>query len=59
MVLALAFGFWRLRTPPSGEPIRVGLAATDEKVGVVFETRDPALAAAAVKGYADRVARLA
>jgi apolipoprotein N-acyltransferase len=59
VVLALGFGSSRLRTPPSGAPIRVGLAATDERVGVVFETRDPAVAGAAVRGYADRVARLA
>jgi apolipoprotein N-acyltransferase len=59
VVLALGFGTWRLRTPPSGAAIRVGLAATDEKVGLVFETRDPALAAAVTRGYADRVVRLA
>jgi apolipoprotein N-acyltransferase len=59
VVLALGFGFWRLTTPPSGAPVRVGLAASDVDVGTVFETRDPALAASVTSGYASRVARLA
>jgi apolipoprotein N-acyltransferase len=59
VVLALGFGAWRLQSPPSGAPIRVGLAATDERVGVVFETRDAGLAKRVVNGYADRVRRLA
>jgi apolipoprotein N-acyltransferase len=59
VLLALGFGAWRLQAPPSGAPVRVGLAATDERVGVVFETRDAGLARRAVNGYADRVRRLA
>jgi apolipoprotein N-acyltransferase len=59
LAVALGFGTWRLRTPPSGAPVRVGLAASDVDVGTVFETRDPALAASVTRGYASRVARLA
>jgi apolipoprotein N-acyltransferase len=59
VALVLGFGAWRLQAPPSGAPIRVGLAATDANVGVVFETRDRAVAEPALAAYADRVARLA
>jgi apolipoprotein N-acyltransferase len=55
---ALCYGALRLTTQPQEAPVRVGLAATDRRIGAVFDTRDRAAALEVVRRYAGRVARL-
>lgn len=59
LLLAVAFGGYRLRHAPASTSIRVGLGVTDTDIGRVFETTDPAMTLAIVRGYADRIDRLA
>ncbi len=59
LLAAVSFGGYRLQHAAASRPIRVGLAVTDTDIGRVFETIDPATTRAIVRGYADRVDRLA
>ncbi|MGA2595986.1 MAG: nitrilase-related carbon-nitrogen hydrolase [Bryobacteraceae bacterium] len=58
MLVALSFGAIRLRQPPEGTTVRVGLAATDTGIGRAFRTKDQAIAVATAHEYAARVASL-
>jgi len=58
-VLVLGYGAVRLNAASSGPRVKVGLAVTDEGVGRAFATEDAELARQVVRGYADRVHRLA
>ena len=59
LLAAVSFGSYRLQHASAAAPIRVGLAVTDTDIGRVFETTDPATTRAIVRGYADRIDRLA
>ena len=59
LVLVLAIGVWRLNEPPSPDVVRVGLAATDQDIGRVFQTEDTPTALAIARAYAERIRRLA
>jgi apolipoprotein N-acyltransferase len=59
LLAAVAFGGYRLQDAGVARPIRVGLAVTDTDIGRVFETTDPATTLAIVRGYGDRIDRLA
>ncbi len=59
LLAAVAFGGYRLQHADASRPIRVGLAVTDTDIGRVFETTDPATTLAIVRGYGDRIDRLA
>jgi apolipoprotein N-acyltransferase len=53
-----AFGCVRLRGAPAGEPVRLGVAVSDQAVGR-FRTESASAAMEVVDAYARRVARLA
>ncbi len=59
LLAAVSFGAYRLQHASAGGPIRVGLAVTDTDIGRVFEATDPATTLAVVRGYGDRIDRLA
>src|SRR4029079_2753281 len=48
-----------LQHAAASHPIRVGLAVTDTNIGRAFETTDAATMLAVVRGYGDRIDRLA
>jgi apolipoprotein N-acyltransferase len=59
LLAAVAFGGYRLQNADASQTIRVGLAVTDTDIGRVFETTDAATTLAIVRGYSDRIDRLA
>ena len=59
LLAAVSFGAYRLQHTSAARPIRVGLAVTDTDIGRVFATTDPATTLAIVRGYGDRIDRLA
>jgi apolipoprotein N-acyltransferase len=59
LLAAVSFGAYRLQHAAASHPIRVGLAVTDTDIGRAFETTDAATMLAVVRGYGDRIDRLA
>ena len=59
LLVAVSFGAYRLQQANASHPIRVGLAVTDTDIGRAFETSDPAATLAILRGYGDRIDRLA
>jgi len=58
-LVVFAYGGVRLRERPQEPAVRVGLAATDRRIGTAFGTERPARALAVARAYVDRIARLA
>ena len=59
LLAVLAFGAYRLHHVEPSSTIRVGLAVTDTDIGRVFQTEDAAITRSVLRGYADRIDRLA